>query len=203
MDQAPDTQSIQAASELEVYDSSGAKIKFGTLISSPADGKTVVVFIRHFFCGICQAYITELAKVKDTALDKAKVKLVVVGCGGYQPIKDYGVRAGYDRPIYADTSRALFKHFGLTENLQTTPADQPVKNYIAGRSRLGNALNSIWNGPLQHPQHIGKQGNISQLGGEFIFGADNQCLFAYRMLHTEDHTDVEELMKHAGVEFSG
>jgi hypothetical protein len=53
-------------------------------------------------------------------------------------------QAGYNRPIYADTTRALFKEFGLIENLEVTPANQKVKSYLTGKSRLANVLSSIW-----------------------------------------------------------
>ena len=39
---------------------------------------------------------------------------------------------------------------------------------------------------------MGKQGSISQLGGDFIFGPDAQCIFAHRMRHTEDRTCIEQ-----------
>ena len=39
---------------------------------------------------------------------------------------------------------------------------------------------------MKNPALVGKQGNISQLGGDFIFGPGNTCLLAYRMRHTED-----------------
>lgn len=41
-------------------------------------------------------------------------------------------------------------------------------------------------GPLKNPSLIGKQGKLSQLGGDFIFGPGNTCSFASRMRHTED-----------------
>ena len=47
-------------------------------------------------------------------------------------------------PIYADATRVLLKHFDLIENLETTPAGQPVKSYLAGRSRLANIFSSVW-----------------------------------------------------------
>jgi hypothetical protein len=40
-------------------------------------------------------------------------------------------------------------------------------------------------GPLQNPSLIGKQGNLSQLGGEFVF-VDGTCTFVNRMKNTED-----------------
>jgi len=54
---------------------------------------------------------------------------------------------------------------------------------------------------LKNPLHIGKQGHFAQLGGEFIFGKDGECKFASRMKHTEDHTEVADLMQKAGVEY--
>ncbi|KAI0706090.1 hypothetical protein BC835DRAFT_1312193 [Cytidiella melzeri] len=200
MDHIPDAESVRKAYELELLDSTGQKVKFGTLIGDT--GRTVVVFIRHFFCGSCQAYVSQLAQIKGDALEIAHVRLVVIGCGNYQPIKEYEQKTGYKKAIYTDATRALFKHFGLIESLEVTPSDQPMKSYLAGRSRLANTLSSIWNGPLQHPHHIGKQGKFSQLGGDFIFGPDSHCSFAYRMHHTEDHTEIAELMKHAGVQLT-
>jgi len=54
---------------------------------------------------------------------------------------------------------------------------------------------------LKNPLHWGKQGNISQLGGEFILGPKNTCSFEHKMQHTEDHAEVAELFQAAGVSF--
>lgn len=54
-----------------------------------------------------------------------------------------------------------------------------------------NAL--VKTGPLQHPTLVGKQGNISQLGGDFILGPGNVCSFAHRMQNTEDRTFLSYL----------
>ncbi|KAI0095068.1 hypothetical protein BDY19DRAFT_916123 [Irpex rosettiformis] len=157
MDETPSIDDVRKAYELELLDSTGQKVKFGSLIDDT--GKTVVVFIRHFFCGSCQAYVSRLAQVQDEVLEKTRVKVVVIGCGSYQPIKQYQQKTGFNKPVYADATRALFRHFHLIENLEATSADQPVKNYLAGRNRLMNVLRSIWTGPLQRPQYIGWTGD--------------------------------------------
>ena len=36
-----------------------------------------------------QAYVSQLAQVQDEVLEKAGVKVLVIGCGNYQPIKQY------------------------------------------------------------------------------------------------------------------
>jgi hypothetical protein len=115
----------------------------------------------------------------------------------------------------------------MIEHIAGTPAGEKKKSYL-NSGLVTNILTSIWvikfspsryiqnaldgliklhcvqNGPLKNPSLIGKQGNISQLGGELIFGSsmwfavpeaqqnslrllkDNECIFAYRMQHSED-----------------
>ena len=46
----PTESQLAEALKLEVIDEDGAKVSFGSLIVGP--GKVVVVFIRHFFCGV-------------------------------------------------------------------------------------------------------------------------------------------------------
>lgn len=95
---------------------------------------------------------------------------------------------GFTGPIYANPSRDLYRHFDLIENLAKTPSGQPKRAYVEGQSVIGNIFSSIWvrhelqnlawsrvlpfvkNGPIKSPLLIGKQGNISQLGGDFVFG---------------------------------
>ncbi|THH26615.1 hypothetical protein EUX98_g7569 [Antrodiella citrinella] len=188
----PDAKTIEEASKLNVLDSDGKPLTFGSLIQ---DNEVIV------------AYVTTLATVRPEALEKANKKLIIIGCGTWQPIKAYVERSGFKGPIYADPTRGLFNLFGTISSLESTPKGEQKKSY-APTSYFYNAVGSIWarlfnsfSAGLQHPQHVGKQGSISQLGGEFILGKDGQCTFAARMKHTEDHTEVADLMREAGVEY--
>ncbi|KAI0780580.1 AhpC/TSA antioxidant enzyme-domain-containing protein [Trametes elegans] len=193
----PPTPDVLAkAAALSVYDNVGKEVTFGSLFH---DQKTIVVFIRHFFCGNCQQYVIQLAAVRNDALDAANTRLVVVGCGDWKLIQSYREITGFPYAMYADPSRALYNTFGLEESLKRTPAGQARRSYIGG-SFLGNVVKSIWGG-LKNPLFVGKQGNISQLGGDFIFGPGETCSYASRMKHTEDHVEVADLMKEAGVEY--
>ena len=93
--------------------------------------------------------------------------------------------------MYANPDRKLYDTLGLVSNLQTTPKGEERRSYLT-RSLLSGTLNSIWvrriyyltplalllkcspvvsqRGPLKNPSHLGKQGNISQNGGDFVFG---------------------------------
>ncbi|PCH34359.1 hypothetical protein WOLCODRAFT_160820 [Wolfiporia cocos MD-104 SS10] len=187
---------LEQAAKLQVYDDQGNAVAFGTLYQ---DQKTIVVFIRHFFCGSCQQYVIQLATVSPHTLAQANTRLVIIGCGDWHLIKNYRETTGYSGALYADHSRALYHLLALTTSLALTLAGQEKRGYLAGRSFVANVVKSIWDGPLKNPQHIGKQGDISQLGGDFILGPGNVCAFASRMQHTEDHVDVPELMREAGV----
>ncbi|KAJ7030022.1 hypothetical protein C8F04DRAFT_1211834 [Mycena alexandri] len=172
-DALPEASVLELASKCEIEDASGAKVQFGSLF---AEQKTVVVFIRHFFCG---QYVTQLATVPQAALEAASTKL------HYQDL------TGFHGSIYADSSRQLYQTFGLISNLGVTPSDQEKPSYIT-RGRLAGTWESIKTGPMKDPTLIGKQGNFSQLGGDFVFGPGNQCSFAH-------HIEVADLMRTAGV----
>ncbi|KAI1794684.1 AhpC/TSA antioxidant enzyme-domain-containing protein [Ganoderma leucocontextum] len=193
----PSPEVLTTAAALNVYDDTGNEVSFGSLIK---DQKTIVVFIRHFWCGSCQQYVIQLASVRKEALEQASARLVVIGCGDWKLIKEYCGLTDFKGGMYADPSRKLYHAFGLIETLDRTPDDQEKRSYL-GKSFIGNLVSSIWEGPLKHPQHLGKQGHISQLGGDFVFGPGETCTYASRMKHTEDHVEVEELMKEAAVAY--
>ncbi|KAF9000367.1 hypothetical protein BDZ89DRAFT_1027560 [Hymenopellis radicata] len=193
----PDQAALLSAKELQVFDAQGQLVSFGALLSD--SGTTVVVFIRHFFCGICKAYVEDLARLPSGALTKSGVQIIVIGCGQWQPIVSYAQDTGFTGKICADPTRKLYRALGMiTENLSGTPSGQTKRSYIK-TSTLTNALQSIYKGPLTHPTLMGKQGNISQLGGDFVFGPDKEAIFCSRMMHTEDHVEISELMEKARV----
>ncbi|KAF9445750.1 hypothetical protein P691DRAFT_734467 [Macrolepiota fuliginosa MF-IS2] len=192
----PTEEELKVASVLNVIDSKGQNVSFGSIYATQ---KTTVVFIRHFFCGRCQEYVEELAKVTQETLESSDVKIVVIGCGNWQPIEGYAQQTGFTGPIYADPSRKVYHALGMNiERLAVTPASEKKRSYLRKNAVVG-ALLSSWRGPIKNPGLIGKQGNLSQLGGDFVFGPGNTCSFASRMQHTEDHVEVQDLLKAAGI----
>ncbi|KAF9477037.1 hypothetical protein BDN70DRAFT_881682 [Pholiota conissans] len=192
----PSPEILKNAAESELLDAKGDKVKFGELIK---DKKTVVVFIRHFFCGNCQAFVEQLGSVSSDSLAEADTQIVVIGCGEWNPISTYTEMTKFEGPIYADPTRTLYHTLGMdVETLKGTPKGETKRSYLTVGG-FTNAMLSIWRGPMKNPALVGKQGNISQLGGDFIFGPGNTCSLAYRMRHTEDHMEVADLMQAAGV----
>ncbi|KAH9973377.1 AhpC/TSA antioxidant enzyme-domain-containing protein [Lactifluus volemus] len=192
-----DAKTLETASDIQLFDSKGARVRFGDIY---AEEKTITVFIRHFFCGSCMQYVAQLSTVRSEALKEASTRVVLVGCGDWHLIENYKKDTEFQGDIYANPDRKLYDVLGMVSNLQATPKGEEKRSYLK-RGLLGNVLWSIWRGPLQNPSHVGKQGKISQLGGDFVFGPGTTCTYSSRMRHTEDHVEVAELMKAAGVSY--
>ncbi|KAG5636393.1 hypothetical protein H0H81_008227 [Sphagnurus paluster] len=198
-DALPNTEALTSASKIEILDVKGAKVTFGSIFENK---KTIFVFIigyqkGHFFCGSCQGYVEQLATIPSSALASANAQIVVVGCGEWQPIQSYAETTKFTGQIYANPSRALYHALGMNiENFKLTPSGEERRSYVKGTFTA--VIQSI-KGALARPSLIGKQGKISQLGGEFIFGPGLVCTFAHRMQHTQDHVEVADLVKKAGV----
>lgn len=49
----PTADEVSAASSVTILDSSGNELPLSTLFQNEKGGKAVVIFIRHFLCGLC------------------------------------------------------------------------------------------------------------------------------------------------------
>ncbi|TCD64061.1 hypothetical protein EIP91_004569 [Steccherinum ochraceum] len=201
---------IEDAKKLTVKDKEGKEYTFGSLLEKQ---DSIVVFIpnvcvtyfmtdmpRRLGSQSCQQYTRQLAGISPDALAKANKQLLVIGCGEPDVMDFYIEATGYKGPLYADSSRAIFDKFGLISNLKVTPDGEPKRSNLQA-SRLNVFFTSFWRGPVKNAKYLGKEGKVSQLGGEFIFTKDGQCTFLWRMKHTEDHIEVADLMREAGVEY--
>lgn len=83
---APEPKDLYEASLLSVRDEYGNRIRFGSLFEGQ---RTIVCFIRHFWCSLCQDYVDSIARVKPAILEKYGMKLIVISNGSWKMIKGY------------------------------------------------------------------------------------------------------------------
>jgi hypothetical protein len=210
----PDQKTLQEAGELEVFDESGKAIPFYELYNT--EGRTVVVFIRHFFCGVsahnqtteptqpntdktpqqhCEDYVRELTRhfpPKDLERINPTTNLAIIGCGEASAIASYKQRTGTSFDIYADPSRKLYHKLGMTSSLSM--GDQ--KPAYIQTSILSGTIKSMTN-MLTAGTGIWKGGDFSQNGGEWVF-VDGNLEWCHRMQHTRDHAEAADLGKILG-----
>ncbi|KIM32199.1 hypothetical protein M408DRAFT_215331 [Serendipita vermifera MAFF 305830] len=193
-----DHDTLQKAAEIQVWSEDGQSVTFGSLFEKQ---KTIVVFIRHFLCGLCKAYVEELGKIPKDSLDAAGTRIVVVGCGDWSVIKSYKESSNaYPYEVYAEPTRDLHRILGLGSSMKGPTGDEPRRSYAP--SVVTTVIASIRYG-LSHITNVTKAGNFSQLGGDFVLGPGLNVTYAWRMRNPQDHVEVADLMHQAGVAYPG
>jgi len=82
-------------------------------IVSRKSPKTVVFFIRHFWCGQCQDYtFASVSLLEPVALAAAGIKVVIISNGSWKIIKSYKKLFNCPFPIYVDGPRKLYHLLG-------------------------------------------------------------------------------------------
>ncbi|KAG5349925.1 hypothetical protein C0989_001252, partial [Termitomyces sp. Mn162] len=196
----PDADTLTNAAKLQILDSQGAKVTFGSLFENQ---KTIVVFISENLYGlpiinsfsIFRALLLWREPPFMLNLNTPDLNILATSriasrlSNSWPPflttyltkqMSNWLLSAAatgsqfnttkFSGPIYADPSRSLYRALGMNiEKLEGTPPGQQRKSYLT-TGPLKNAMKSIWKGPLKHPNLLGKQGNISQLGGDFVLG---------------------------------
>lgn len=194
----PSEEVIRQAGEVTIYDAEAKPVPFKSLYKADDQRKRVmIIFIRHFFCGVCQEYLKALAAgISPTSLPK-DVSIVVIGCGAPSLIPSYienlGFEASYPFPIYADQSRKLYRLFEMQSNLEMPSA--PSKYFqrsifaVVARSAV-QMVQRTWHGDA------GSGGPISQNGGEILYeveGDNVEVSWCHKMKNTQDHAEIDEL----------
>ena len=193
----PPFSQLSHAASLSIFTENGDRVLFGSIF---AQHRTVVIFIRHFWCPLCQDYMSSLSSlVKPEMLQSNKdsvpeVQLVVISNGAHAMIGKY--RKIFQLPfnMYTDPSLAIYTALGMGR-------DKGGHAREHGR-RHGSISDGLALGAHEHTEEqetsgdgdyvkhglvggiamvvvrafkVGmpvweKGGDIGQLGGEFVFG---------------------------------
>ena len=117
-DDCPDRATLAAAYNIPIYSADGTAMPFGQLYhpATATHTRQLVIFIRHFYCGACQAYLKAISDnitMQEYFSIPIPTSIVVIGCGHPELIPFYKLKTGCPFPIYAEPSRALFKRLGM------------------------------------------------------------------------------------------
>lgn len=117
-DECPDRATLAATYNIPVYTAEGHAVPFGNLHcpSTAVNQRQLIVFIRHFYCGACQAYVKALSEtisMQEYFTIPIPTSIIVIGCGHPNLIPFYKEITGTSFPIFAEPSRRLFKKLGM------------------------------------------------------------------------------------------
>ncbi|KAJ7925002.1 AhpC/TSA antioxidant enzyme-domain-containing protein, partial [Mycena leptocephala] len=190
----PTQRQLEEAAGLQVISESGVRVPFGNLWR---EQKTIVCFIRHFWCPLCQDYMFSISRnVSPEVLESAGLQLIIISNGSYEMIKSY--RRIFRTPfaLYTDPTHQVYNTLGMT--LQTMEKG-PRGNYV--RHGLMTGIGMVVVNAVKVGMPVWKDGGeIKQLGGEFVFGPGMTCSWAHRMRYTRDHVPILKVIEAAGVD---
>ncbi|WWC89539.1 uncharacterized protein L201_004463 [Kwoniella dendrophila CBS 6074] len=193
-DTPPSQKMLFEASLLEVVDEHGQRVRFGDLVRNR---KTIVVFIRHWYCPLCAQYMNSiLAEVSLDALEEANVDLIIIGNGSDKMLNGYRNKA-FKCPfkMYTDPTLALYRAMGLTRQTGDGGDEEDKGDYLV-QSAMASTVQTIKRAtkmPLKNPGHF------TQLGGEFIFDGTLNLIYTHRMVNTRSHKPIRDICEKAGV----
>ncbi|KAJ7747366.1 AhpC/TSA antioxidant enzyme-domain-containing protein, partial [Mycena metata] len=185
---------LEEAARLPVISESGVRVPFGGLWQ---DQKTIVCFIRHFWCPLCQDYMFSISRnVSSAVLDEAGIGLVIISNGSHDMIKSYRKIFRTPFALYTDPSHKVYNALGMT--LQTMEKG-PRGSYV--RHGLMSGIGMVVVNAVKVGMPVWKEGgDISQLGGEFILGPGITCSWVHRMKYTRNHVPILQVVEAAGVD---
>ncbi|KAI0072759.1 hypothetical protein K474DRAFT_1604503 [Panus rudis PR-1116 ss-1] len=190
---------LREAADLDVIAYNGVRVRFGELFRKQ---RTIVIFIRHFWCAMCQDYMYSIRKnVEPNALKRAGVSLVIIGNGSPGMVKSYRniFRMPFD--LYTDPTLRLHAALGMTLRSNDPGPDSERGSYV--KHGLVGGIAMVVRNALRVGMPIwGKGGDATQLGGEFVFDPGMTCLFAHRMKNTRSHAPITDVLHAAGVRSS-
>jgi len=202
-DDCPDRATLAAVYDIPIYGMDGTSRPFGSLYD-PAYAthqRQLVLFVRHFYCGACQAYleaITERITMQDYFSIPTPTSIIVIGCGQPDLIPQYKKFTGCPFPIFADPTRALYKKLGMVISGNIGAKRPEYMKDISAGAWLTGQVTTIKDS-LKDPEGIRKRdilrgGNPMQIGGEFLFD-DGEVVWCHRMKNYRNHAEVSLLRK--------
>jgi peroxiredoxin len=187
-----------AATSLPVLDVNGTSHPFSTLYTSDnPNEQTLVVFIRHFFCGVCKEYVSGLSQsdgITPNELSTVNKRLIIIGCGQSKLIEQYAKDTNCPFPIYVDPTRKLYDALGM---IRTLSLGDKKPDYV--KSSFLSTLATSARSQLSAGTSMFQGGDIQQVGGEYLINNQGNIIWSHNMNNTRDHVEIKELRRILGL----
>lgn len=192
-DDFPSEYSLEEAGNVPIFDATGNSRLFKTLYQGDQviHERQLVLFVRHFYCGACQAFLRAFNEKITPSYYNIPVptQIIVIGCGSPEMIKFYKETTGTPFPVFADPSRRLYKALGMSLTLNIGKRPEYMKGINELQWVAGQARDVKKNKGLRL-----KGGNLLQIGGEFLF-RDGGVEWCHRMKNYRNHTEMDVLRR--------
>jgi hypothetical protein len=170
-DLIPTSETLTSLSQHPLLSSTGAPTPLSTILATTP--RTLLIFIRHFYCGSCQQYIARLSSTPSLAPDslsahpKGTTKLIVVGCGDWSLIDQYKKDQNAPWEFYTDPTGEIYDKLGMIKSLTMGEKPEYIKEPIISTVVKG-IVGAVRRGPL-------KGGDIRRVILEFVLASEGKA----------------------------
>ncbi len=157
-----------------VLNRTGEVVPFRTLYEN---GRTLIVFVRHFGCIFCRERIGTLSARLD-ALRNLNMNAVVIGNGTAAMADAFAEETNLDVPLYTDPGRRTYALAGMKRNLglSLTSIGDSLRSWRSGH-RQGAVAGDVW-----------------QQGGILVVDSDGNIIESHHDDGFGDYIDLDALM---------
>jgi len=187
-DPAPTSEALTSLSQHPLLSSTGAPTPLSTILATAP--RTLLIFIRHFYCGSCQQYVARLSSTPSLAPDslsahpKGTTKLIVVGCGDWSLMDQYKKDQNAPWEFYTDPTGEIYDKLGMIKSLAIGEKPEYIKEPMIS-TVFKSIVGAVRQGPL-------KGGDFRRIGGEFLW-IDGSLRWCHRMKTTQGHLEVAQV----------
>ncbi|TKA70850.1 hypothetical protein B0A49_07044 [Cryomyces minteri] len=232
----PTRDAVAAAASLPVYDATGQSQPFSSLYtprpsssSSSSASRHLIIFVRHFFCGVClppplsplpvylhpprppdtpqHTALTGAQNCQDfiRALSAAITPAALAALPTRTTLTIIGCGASDLIPMYAHATHCAFPLFADPDRAIYDALGMTRTLNLGPRKPdyvVGGMVANVLSSVWQGLKQGAaalKGGDVQQVGGEFLFDGAGEVTWCHRMRYTRDHTEVEELKTMLGL----
>lgn len=117
--------------------------------------------------------------------------IVVIGCGSPELIRQYKATTQCPFPIFADPSRKIYRHLGMSWSLKI---GHKRPDYFKNTVETTWLFEQFRQMAATKGRKKWKSGNWLQIGGEFLF-ENGQVVWCHRMKNYRNHAEIETLKR--------
>lgn len=199
-EEMPSAEVISQVLDAEILDSDG---KPTTLRAVQQGRKLVVIFVRHWWCGVCQSYTRHISHCIPPDNVLSDTQIIFVGVGYPKPIAAWKEITGCTYPVYAHPTLAIHKLVEFNSQKKDLSITTYDKSFEQGLGTFWDHFKRVfWTGLWAHPDHLMSVGPFDQNGGEMVFEPDGTCSYIHRVTATDGHTEPKELADIIGAVFT-
>lgn len=126
----------------------GDKVTLRDLVAK-GEKKTVLFFIRHLWCGVCQDYmLASMALLDREKIEAAGVHVAVISCGGrWSGLEQYRKATHCEFDMYTDFKKTMYQAFGfkygwMRDNIEVSRNQPYHQHSIPGQIAHGTTVST-------------------------------------------------------------